>query len=93
MATSPEPAVRRAVQQEFLGQPWSGGSVTGGRIVSTLLAGQLPDGSFGVHPYRKWTGAHWRLVSLVDLGITEADAPSMLQAAGPVLDWLHSDHH
>ena len=27
-------------------------------------------GSFGDHPYKKWNGAHWRLVSLVELGIT-----------------------
>ncbi len=39
--------------------------------VSILLAGQEPDGGFGVHPYQKWTGAHWRLVSLVELGIPE----------------------
>lgn len=93
LAASPEPAVRRVAQQEFLGQPWSGGSVSGGRIVGSLLAGQQADGSFGVHPYRKWTGAHWRLVSLADLGVTTADAPSMRQAAGTVLDWLHSDQH
>ncbi|MET4591579.1 hypothetical protein [Arthrobacter sp. 754] len=93
LATSPEPALRRAVQREFFGGPWTNGPVTGGTIVSSLLSGQEPDGSFGVHPYRKWTGAHWRLVSLVDLGITEEDAPSLLQAAGTVLDWLHSDQH
>ena len=25
------------------------------------------------HPYKKWQGAHWRLLSLVELGRTEAD--------------------
>ena len=25
------------------------------------------------HPYKKWQGAHWRLVSLVELGVTQAD--------------------
>ena len=94
LAESAEPALRRAAHREFLSTPWPGGSVTGGRIVSSLLSGQQSDGSFGGrHPYRKWTGAHWRLVSLVDLGITAADAPSLLQAAGTVLDWLHSDQH
>jgi hypothetical protein len=93
LAVSPEPAVRRAAHREFLGTPWPGGPVTGGTIVSSLLSGQQADGSFGVHPYRKWTGAHWRLVSLVDLGITGADAPSLLPAARTVLDWLHSDQH
>lgn len=93
LAASEEPAVRRAAHLEFLGTPWPGGTVNGGRIVSSLLSGQTPDGGFGVHPYRKWTGAHWRLVSLVDLGVTGADAPTLLDAAGTVLDWLHSDQH
>lgn len=93
LAASEEPAVRRAAHFELLGVPWSGGSVSSGRIVSSLLSGQQPDGSFGVHPYRKWTGAHWRLVSLIDLGITAMDAPSLPDAAGTVLDWLHSDQH
>ncbi|AOT04472.1 hypothetical protein [Arthrobacter sp. U41] len=93
LAASEEPAVRRAAQLEFLGIPWSEGSVANGRIVSSLLSGQQADGSFGVHPYRKWTGAHWRLVSLVDLGVTAADAPSLPGAADTVLEWLHSDQH
>ena len=93
LAASGEPAVRREAQQEFLGTPWRGGSVTNGRIVASLLSGQRTDGSFGVHPYRKWTGAHWRLVSLVDLGVSGADATSLLDAAGTVLDWLNSDQH
>ncbi|BCW67023.1 hypothetical protein NicSoilB4_17860 [Arthrobacter sp. NicSoilB4] len=85
--------MRRAAHREFLGTPWPGGDVSSGRIVSSLLAGQTSDGGFGVHPYRKWTGAHWRLVSLVDLGVTGADAPTLPDAAGTVLDWLHSDQH
>jgi len=93
LAASPEPAVGRAAHREFLDTAWNGGPVAGGRIVSTLLSGQLADGSFGVHPYRKWSGAHWRLVSLVDLGVTAADAASLPQAAGTVLDWLLSDRH
>ena len=93
LAASEEPAVRRAAHLEFLGTPWPGGNVNSGRIVSSLLSGQTPGGGFGVHPYRKWTGAHWRLISLVDLGVTAADAPTLLDAAGTVLDWLHSDQH
>ena len=38
-------------------------------MVRALLAGQRSDGGFGVHPYKKWDGAHWRLVSLVELGL------------------------
>jgi len=43
--------------------------IPNGPIVEKLLSGQRADGGFGVHPYQKWTGAHWRLVSLVELGI------------------------
>ena len=25
------------------------------------------------HPYKKWQGAHWRLLSLVELGVTQDD--------------------
>ncbi len=58
-----------------------------GRRVRALLADQgagkrkakdslaVHPGGFGVHPYKKWDGAQWRLVSLVDLGI----GPSLVQ--------------
>lgn len=54
LAASGEPAVRRAVQLEFLGTPWSDGPVHNGRIVSSLLSGQRYDGTFGVHPVLEW---------------------------------------
>jgi hypothetical protein len=57
--------------------------------VTALLSGQVADGGFGVHPYRKWTGAHWRLVSLVELGIP-AHEPRAAAAVGHVLAWLTS---
>jgi hypothetical protein len=49
-------------------------------------------GSFGDHPYKKWNGAHWRLVSLVELGIP-SDHPRAHAAADQVLTWLVSDDH
>jgi hypothetical protein len=60
--------------------------------VKRLLSGQRPGGGFGVHPYQKWTGAHWRLVSLAELAIPEQD-PRALKAADDVLGWLLSDGH
>ncbi|MDX1534823.1 MAG: hypothetical protein R3291_04315, partial [Thermoplasmata archaeon] len=44
-------------------------SILEGPRVRGLLDGQTADGGFGVHPYKKWVGAHWRLVSLVELGM------------------------
>ncbi len=63
-----------------------------GPFVKTLLQGQLPDGGFGVHPYQKWMGAHWRLVSLVELGIPPGFRPAV-RATDQVLKWLTGKGH
>jgi len=57
-----------------------------------LLSGQRADGGFGVHPYQKWTGAHWRLVSLVELAVPRDD-PRARKATDGVLDWLLGESH
>lgn len=56
-------------------------------MTTGLLAGRLADGSFGCHPYRKWTGAHWRLVSLVELGLRPGHSEGVA-AAETVLSWI-----
>ena len=53
-----------------------------GRIVKALLKDRP-----GKHPYGKWAGAHWRLVSLADLG-APPDLPGVREAFDPVLRWL-----
>ena len=75
-----------------------------GPRVKALLAGQhigkqksqdsfgLHQGGFGVHPYKKWDGAHWRLVSLVELGIPPHE-PRAVAAADQVLQWLTGEAH
>ena len=40
-----------------------------------------------MHPYSKWKGAHWRLVSLVELGIPRTSLEAN-RAADSVLDWI-----
>jgi hypothetical protein len=77
-------------------------TILSGPKISALLAGQDPDSfrsgpswrswpgarfGFGVHAYRNWTGAHWRLVSLVELGIP-AGEPRAVAAAEQVLGWV-----
>ncbi len=91
---SREPAIRRLVQRDVLEDEASRDSaaVLGGRLVRGLLSGQKADGGFGVGPYRKWIGAHWRLVSLVELGIPPGE-PRALAAADTVLDWLAGRSH
>lgn len=56
-------------------------------MITSLLAGQRADGGFGVHPYSKWTGAHWRLISLVELGVSSRDRAAHA-AADDVLRWV-----
>ena len=60
-----EPAIRLMTRRDVLGEQAGedAGQVLAGAKVTALLSGQQPGGGFGVHPYRKWTGAHWRLVS------------------------------
>ena len=50
-----------------------------------LVAGLSED--YGVHPYGKWRGAHWRLAALVELGVASNEA---IAAAKSILAWLAS---
>jgi hypothetical protein len=96
---SDEPAVTLLTRTDVLRQPTGAAAVRAARHripegpkVSALLSGQEPDGGFGCHPYRKWTGAHWRLVSLVELSLAPRD-PRALAAADQVLGWLLGASH
>lgn len=96
---SDEPAIRRATLLELLDAAPGDAAVRdtsrnlfAGPLVAGLVAGMRADGSFGVHPYAKWSGAHWRLVSLADLGVTAADDPRLVRAYEPVLRWLGPAH-
>ena len=81
---SEDPSIRYLTLTDLLEKPSDSSRVRSSReqipngpIAKTLLAGQLSDGGFGVHPYQKWTGAHWRLVSLVELGIPPGFQPAV----------------
>jgi hypothetical protein len=81
----PEPAIRRLARRDLLGEE-STESVLAGDLVQSLLV------AHDVHPYGKWRGAHWRLVSLVELGIPPGE-PRALAAAETVLAWLTGKGH
>src|SRR5438128_10951394 len=49
--------------------------IPNGPIVKTLLSGHQADGGVGVHPYQNWTGAHWRPVTLAELGLAARFLP------------------
>ncbi len=86
---SDEPAIRRLTRRDVLGEPPTDDDAasTDGPMVSALLSGQQTDGGFGGHPYHKWTGAHWRLISLAELEAPAAD-PRVAAVAERVLTWI-----
>ena len=87
-----EPAIRHLTRRELLGEPSDvdRDQVLAGPAVTALLAGQQRDGGFGGDPYRKWTGAHWRLVALAELD-APADDPRVAAMAEHVLAWISTD--
>ncbi len=98
LLASTEPAVAHLTRRDLLGEPHGEPGAAGeaapvnGPVVEALLAGQDAGGGFGGHPYRKWGGAHWRLVSLVELGIA-AGEPRAVAALDTVLAWLTGASH
>jgi hypothetical protein len=91
LLASDEPAVRYLTRRDLLGEDARDdeAAILSGPKVKALFAGQQRDGGFGYHPYCKWGGAHWRLVSLVELAVP-AGEPRALAAAETVLAWLTS---
>jgi hypothetical protein len=91
---SDEPGIVAQAKRDLLGEqaPAEAARVLDGPKVRTLLAGQQADGGFGSSVYAKWGGAHWRLVSLVELGVP-AGEPRCLAAAETVLAWLTGKGH
>jgi hypothetical protein len=84
---SDELAIRRLTRRDLLHEP-GGPAAMDGPKVEALLDG-LDDDT--VHPYRKWEGAHWRLVELVELEAT--DDERVHGAADRVLEWLTGEKH
>jgi hypothetical protein len=93
LLASKEPAIRFLTRRDVLGEDVQPDpeEILSGPLVRGLLSGQQRDGGFGGHPYKKWGGAHWRLVSLVELGAPPDER--VLAAAEPVLAWLTGDGH
>lgn len=89
LLASDEPGIRAQAERDLLGQKFATDTeeILAGPIVKRLLGGQKPDGGFGGHPYHKWTGLHWRLVSLVELGVPPG-VPQIDQMLERDLDWM-----
>jgi len=94
-----EPAIRYKLTVNVLGHSPTGqdakqacGIVRGSPLVQNLLSNCIQDGILPNHPYKKWSGGHWVLSLLADLGYPPAD-----EALRPLLeqayDWLLSPDH
>jgi hypothetical protein len=94
LLASDEPGIRMQARRDLLGEDASddAAQVLDGPMMRRLLDGQQPDGGFGVNVYNKWHGGHWRLVSLVDLGVPPGESRA-LAAVEPVLRWLTGKSH
>jgi len=97
LLSSPEPSIRYKVRLRVIGEAEDSPplmalrqEIKGSERVRTLLAerdelGRIPPAG---HPYAKWRGAHWVLVSLADIGYPAGEA-ELLLVRDQVLDyWL-----
>jgi hypothetical protein len=81
LLASADPAVRNLARSDLLGEPFDRGAPRRSPWVQALLVRHRG------HPYgNKWRGAHWRLVSLVELGVE--GEPEILAAVEQVLGWI-----
>jgi hypothetical protein len=94
LLASDEPGIRLQARHDLLAEAADDDAarVLDGPWMQALLGGQETGGGFGVGVYGKWTGAHWRLVSAVELGCP-AGEPRALAAYETVLEWLLGDSH
>ena len=89
LLASPEPAVRLLTLTEVVGE--SPGRKARAAVEESELVHTLSR-DYRVHPYAKWQGAFWRLVALVELGVTDRHE-GVRRAADEALDWLDTPAH
>jgi hypothetical protein len=89
LLASDEPAVRLLTQTEVLGE--SPSRKTKAALLDSELVRTLSHDD-GRHPYTKWTGGHWRVVALVELGVPERHEGAR-QALDAALGWLDGPGH
>jgi hypothetical protein len=89
LCASDEPAIRAMARRDLLDDHRAAAAedVVAGPKVSALLSAPFPK-----NPYSKWAGAHWRLVSLVELELPPGE-PRARPALESVVDWLAGPRH
>jgi hypothetical protein len=60
--------------------------------VATLLSERNTAGMIDTHPYHKWCGVHWVLVTLAELGYPAGDE-ALIPLREQTLNWLFSDDY
>jgi hypothetical protein len=78
----PESAKCRQLRQEIKESPRA----------QTLLAEVAPPSDLDPGPYRKWTGAHWILADLADIGYPPGDE-ALIPLRQQIYDWLFGQKH
>jgi hypothetical protein len=78
----PDSAETRQLRQEIKQSP----------RVQKLLSEREEMGNAPPGPYRKWTGAHWMLAGLADIGYPPGDK-ALLPLREQIYDWLFGEEH
>jgi hypothetical protein len=99
LAASDDAVVAYQARVRALGLPESDPSVSAARAAiatspraRALLSHRAPDGTIRLHPYAKFQGPHWTLVSLAQIDYPPGD-PGLLPLKRQVDDWLASLAH
>lgn len=71
---SSEPAVRGMTRRDLLDEEFEEDVLSGAKVQALLDAAPTR------HPYSKWTGAHWRIVSMVELEVPHGEPRAMVAA-------------
>ncbi len=71
---SSEPAVRGMARRDLLGEEFAEDILRGAKVQALL------DAPATKHPYSKWTGAHWRIVSMAELEVPAGEPRAMVAA-------------
>ena len=81
-----EPSTRLKINRNATSRDLAGEIRRSKRVV-TLLSERRHDGRIPAHPYSKWTGAHWVLATIADLGYPRGDQ-ALVPLREQVLEWL-----
>ncbi len=99
LLNSDEPSIRLKVRVNVLGEDPDStkiarlrNEIRNSARVKTLLSERQADETIPRHPYSKWSGAHWILATLADIGYPPDDQ-SLLPMRDQVYGWLYSIGH